>query len=213
MNYSIIETQSVVVEASPEGSYQEAVLYDGSSENFTAASPEVVREVEIACDQLPAQLCEVLSSSLEGLRDLKAEITQKIEFAWYRESVLESRIEQLMREAGSVDENRKKVLGESVSMYTSLLRGVITEIDEELVFFGPFTTSEHPRVVSVPFGASHGTSTTFFEHSVKLLKSQSKNIRKYLAVSYSRYMYGFDLQERNLERLEYKVTALNQSQQ
>lgn len=207
MNYNVdVEKKSV-----------EASLVEVQSSAILQHAPEGLqressRDVEIPAVPLSASLRASLALSLDALRALKSEILEKIEFAWSREAELENRIEQLMRSAGSVDENRKKVMGESVAMYTSLLRGVIVEIDEELVFFSPFTQEEHPFVVKVPFGASHQSSTVFFENSVKLLKSQSKNIRKYLAVSYSRYIYGFDLQERNIDRLEYKVAAIIEQQ-
>lgn len=213
MNHSIVEIENVVVEPVSDGVVDVVASQDVAEAVAPVSAPETARDVEISCDPIPASLREALSFALESLRLLKAEIVQKIEFAWRREEALENRLEQLMRDTGSTDEQRKKVLGESVAMYTGLLRSVIAEIDEELTFFGPFAAEAHPHVVKVPVGAADETSTLFFERSVKLLKSQSKNIRKYLAVSYSRYMYGFDLQERNLEQLEYKITTLLQYRQ
>ncbi len=213
MNYSLVEAEIVGMKSLDDVSAEVVSPSAYADESVEASSPEPAREVEIACEPISEDICAALSAALQNLNELKTEIVQKIEFAWNREAALEERLGRLMRETGSSDEQRKKVLGDSVAMYTSLLRGVIAEIDEELLFFAPFTTSDHPAVVNVPLGAAHDTSTVFFVRSVKLLKSQSKNIRKYLAVSYSRYMYGFDLQERNLERLEFKISAMQMYRQ
>jgi len=212
MNYSLVETENMVVESL---NYVSAEVSSdvAADETVSASHHELAREVEIACEPIPLEVAQTLRLALENLQALKAEIIQKIECASQREIALEDRLGRLMRDTGSSDEQRKKVLGESVAMYTSLLQGVMAEIDQELMFFTPFTASNHPSVVNVPLGAAHDSSTVFFVRSVKLLKSQSKNIRKYIAVSYSRYMYGFDLQERNLERLEFKISAMQMYRQ
>jgi hypothetical protein len=98
-------------------------------------------------------------------------------------------------------------------MYSALLHGILAEIDNEFAEFLPYSTSNHPATINVPEADAALSSQRYLEVSVKFLKSQAKSIRKYLMVSYSRYMYGFELQEKRLIVLAHRINQVAMAQQ
>jgi hypothetical protein len=164
-------------------------------------------KIEIVCNPVPVATQQSLAIVLGNLKSLKDEIEQKIAAALTRAQNIESVMEKIMTISPSViDERKKNALTESVATYTQLLNGIVLEIDVEIADFSPYAHAGHPTVISVPEKNSQIDSSIYLEGSVRFLRSQVKSIRKYLMVSYSRYMYGFELQEK---KLIYLVHQLN----
>ena len=179
---------------------------DAIAQSFSEQEDVAEVKVEIACNPVPLATQQSLAVVLGNLKSLKDEIEQKITAAWTRAQNIESVMEKIMDISASViDERKKGALTESVATYTELLKGIISEIDLEIADFSPYAQAGHPRVINVPEKNSQIDSSIYLESSVRFLRSQVKSIRKYLMVSYSRYMYGFDLQEKKLIYLAYQL--------
>ena len=205
MKYEDLENTTDTHEAAAgEAAAQELVLQ--SADRVEAA--EQMSSVEIPCDPIPALIVSDLKKSLEALQGVKDEILEKIQNSWTRKSVLETRIDRLIEAGVLTDEGRKKSLNESVEMYASLLSSIIDEINEQLNLYTPFTHEVPPATIKVLSFTPGESTNVYFEKAVKILRSQGKNIKKYLTVSYSRYLYGFDLQERNLDSIEIQLARV-----
>ena len=185
-------------------------------EGFEMASQEEQPEikVEIPCAPVSANLQIALKASLDNLDELKKEIQTKISEVWHRAKNIEEVMNKIAAVTDSaIDEKKKGALLESVAMYSALLNGILAEIDNELAEFLPYSTSGHPATIKVPETEVSNSSEKYLESSVKFLRSQAKSIRKYLMVSYSRYMYGFELQEKRLIVLAHRINQVAAAQQ
>ncbi|MBM3894224.1 hypothetical protein FJ366_01350 [Candidatus Dependentiae bacterium] len=171
-------------------------------------------KVEIACAPVSESQQVALKLAISGLSVLKDEIKGRIKEIWERAKNIETVMNSITEAAGStIDLKKKDALLESVAMYASLLEGIIAEIESEVAEFSPYGQSGHPETILVPESDARLSSDKYLDQSIKFLRSQAKSIRKYLMVSYSRYMYGFERQEMRLGLVINRINQIVQQQQ
>ena len=155
-----------------------------------------------------------LARVLYEMACLLYEIESKVESTLSREKSLDNMFDVLCKKGifGETEE-KQKLFGGGVITYVELLLGVAEEIKTELAAYG---ITEQKQISADNSGLSlkiHFSEErrqkigdeAIVRESIVNLRRQSKNIHKYLMVSYSRYMYGFDAQERRLAALMGRV--------
>lgn len=91
---------------------------------------------------------------------------------------------------------------ESVEKYLELLKGIISEIQNEMSYFIVFLKDKTPQYLVVP-QSDTDSFELFFAQKVRSVKKYIKDMKKDLNISYSRYCFGFEAQINRMAGIEY----------
>ena len=164
--------------------------------------------VELACEPLSAALQAELQDVFKKMRLVIQDIDAKAEIAQAKEASLQKKLDAFIKAEIFTGDARKKALTNGVESYLGLLAHIRSEMDKDLQMYAAYVGEQVPATVSVPASAGIQDSAAFFKAVIAGFKTQAKDVQKYLMVSHSRYMYGFDLQEKSLDALSYKLLSL-----
>lgn len=168
--------------------------------------------VELVCEQLPDMVQKELAAAIGKMMAVVQDIDQKAQVAVAREASLQRKLDVFIKAEIFVDDTRKKALTEGVESYLGLLAHIRAEIEKDMAFYAPYISETKPAMVTVPAAFAQKSATDFFKAAIGDLKGEIKSVVKYLNVSHSRYMYGFDLQEKSLDALSYRLLSLQRQQ-
>lgn len=91
----------------------------------------------------------------------------------------------------------------SAHSYTQLLDGIINELSGEIAYYNVFLSDEKPPVdkIVVPLQAPDKIED-YLELQMNGVKRYLKNVKRDIAISFSRYTFGFDEQLKHLTYVE-----------
>lgn len=163
---------------------------------------------ELTCEPLSHGLKVELTDILNKMHSVVADIDVKVQIATSKEAALQKKLDAFIKAEIFTGDTRKKALTDGVESYLGLLAHIRAEIEKDLNIYSPYVSEQVPATVTVPTAGLFPDSSAFFKAAITGLKAQAKDVVKYLTVSHSRYMYGFDLQEKSLDALSYKILSL-----
>jgi len=91
----------------------------------------------------------------------------------------------------------------SAHSYTKLLDGIINELSGEIAYYNVFVSDDAPPIdkIPVPLQAPDRIED-YLEVQMNGIKRYLKNVKRDIAISFSRYTYGFDEQLKHLTYVE-----------
>jgi hypothetical protein len=91
----------------------------------------------------------------------------------------------------------------SAHSYTHLLDGIINELSGEIAYYNVFVSDDAPPIdkIPVPLQAPDRIED-YLEVQMNGIKRYLKNVKRDIAISFSRYTYGFDEQLKHLTYVE-----------
>jgi hypothetical protein len=128
-----------------------------------------------------------------------------------RKKIMAEKVEALKNKILSLSEIYKVKMNttdhedaeKSVAQYAELLDGVIKELEKEMVHSYVFMNEGENKIekLVVPIEAPDSLDI-HIENRIKWTRKFTKDLHKNLSVSYSRYVFGFEEQERKIMVLE-----------
>lgn len=145
--------------------------------------------------------------SLESLLVLKEEILRKLDDALNRSALIKQKVDRLLH-SGKVQVNEEEYKNSEISVqhYAQLLHNIVNDIEQEMNSFSALMSDKMPQYFIIGKDEPANFSD-FIEEKMKAIRKYSKNIRKDLNVSDSRYRYGFDAQMKRISYIERFVAA------
>lgn len=144
-----------------------------------------------------------LSDALNLLIRLKAEVVAKKVGLLEKEDFIKSMVAKLKAsDKVNIDEDEFNKTEKSVMNFAQLLDEMIAEIDADVLFYTKLLSDTPPTHVM----AYKEESDDFKDHleaRITSIKKYAKNAKRDLAVSYSRYCFGFDVQMRQIAYVEH----------
>ena len=163
---------------------------------------------ELSCEPLSEGLKAELVEVVGRMQAVVDDIDAKVQIATSKEAGLQKKLDAFIKAEIFTGDSRKKALTDGVESYLGLLAHIRAEMEKDLNIYTPYIGENIPATVTVPTAVAFKDSSAFFKAAIVGLKAQAKDVLKYLTVSHSRYMYGFDLQEKSLDALSYKILSL-----
>ena len=180
---------------------------------YEDAGEELRKQLEIAhkklvlTEPLSQQTKQKFQESLASLAALKEEILRKLDEALLRSSLIKQKVDLLLH-SGKVQVNEEEYKNSEISVqhYAQLLHTIVDDIEQEMKAFSVLTADQLPQYFIITKDEP-SKFVDFVEEKIKAIRKYSKNIRKDLNVSDSRYRYGFDAQMKRISYIERFVAA------
>ncbi len=180
-----------------------------SSEQRDAAWQKVLADVtkKIATTPLPDVVRQAVVEGIALLDTLQQEIAATKQGSMLKRQAIRDKIEALKGHGKvQIDEQRVMVEDDDVKAFVKLLDDMIVELDGDKAMHQLFINP--PDREFTVLNTDPDSFAEFVLQRVDSMKRHVKIARRDLAVSYSRYCFGFDRQMKQLEHLEY-ILKLN----
>lgn len=153
---------------------------------------------QINTTPLQGELKLQLARAVESLQDLKQEIERKKGGALEKRQLIREKVTALC-DSGKVNVDQSEFDKSDVSVheFVGLLERMIEEVDADYQFY-KLLVSEAPPATMLVFKVEHGTFEEVVAQRIEMIKRYVKTAKRDLAVSYSRYCYGFEAQIRQI---------------
>jgi hypothetical protein len=199
-------------------------------ENKVVQGAEIEQEVKqvpaegetyaVVVHPIPAPLKKQFALALDDFVLLQKEIEEKMQLAFERNGSIQARIHRLVNDAKiEINQAHYQHFNESISVYMQLLRDIRTECAEEIEWCTQIIALDAPKTIQVPlaFDAdfyrwSLGHDALTDEEKVRVvnqkieqMRRHSKVVRKDVRVSFSRYLFGFSAQLKQVEVIEHSL--------
>jgi hypothetical protein len=154
--------------------------------------------VETITDAVRQQIEEIIAL----VNSLKAEIQFKRSGALEKKVLMQEKLASL-KQAGKfkINENEFEKFYHGVDEYIKLLDTMLQEVDRDLAFYQSYMSPTPPEFITVERAAPDS-----FEQVLalrfKMVRKNVKNAKHDLAISYSRYSFGFESQMRQILYVE-----------
>ncbi len=157
---------------------------------------------QLAVEPLQADLRTGLTCAVQALHDLKNEIAQKKDGALEKRQLIREKVMALC-ESGKVNVDQSEFDKSDISVheFVGLLDRMIEEVDADYLFYNDLLSDAPPATMLV-FKVEHGTFEEIIKQRIEMIKRYVKTAKRDLAVSYSRYCYGFEAQIRQILYVE-----------
>jgi hypothetical protein len=176
-----------------------------TEEQIAAQRQKMYDEVteKIPTTSLQGTLKASLLAAVQALEALKNEIEEKKQGAVEKRSLIKEKVQALC-DSGKVniDTTEFEKSDVSVKEFVGLLDRMIQEVDADYVFYKSFTENEPPATITVFKVEQRGSFEDVIKERIDMIKRYVKTARRDLAVSYSRYCYGFEAQIRHILYVE-----------
>lgn len=146
---------------------------------------------------------ETCNQTIKQLEDLKSEIKLKQDNIEEQKKQFEDRLKKLasVNKSIKIDSKQKAALHEDCAQFFSALDNVIKEIDQQISSWNEFLSSEKS-----PLKTKEQDKLIFAAMYLKQRVSQTKKFIKRtiknVSVAHSRFSFGFDSQQKQLNYLE-----------
>ena len=91
----------------------------------------------------------------------------------------------------------------SAHSYTQLLDGIINELSGEIAYYNVFISDDAPPIEKIPVPIQAPDKIEdYLELQMNGVKRYLKNVKRDIAISFSRYTFGFDEQLKHLTYVE-----------
>jgi hypothetical protein len=153
---------------------------------------------QINTTPLQGELKLQLARAVQSLQDLKEEIASKKGGALEKRQLIREKVTALC-DSGKVNVDQSEFDKSDVSVheFVGLLERMIEEVDADYQFY-KLLVSEAPPATMLVFKVEHGTFEEVVAQRIEMIKRYVKTAKRDLAVSYSRYCYGFEAQIRQI---------------
>lgn len=143
-----------------------------------------------------------LQYAIDLLITLKDEVLEKKRGALEKKECIKDKISHL-KESGKVniDEEEFRKTETSVAEFVGLLDKMIDEINRDVIFYQSLLSDNPPSHVFAYKDESDDFGDQL-ENRISSIKKYAKNAKRDLAISYSRYCFGFDAQIRQISYVE-----------
>lgn len=182
-----------------ESCCQHSVKAKSAEESIDSTKEKILPFVEIN-DELKLRLKE----SVYSLLLLKEEVDFRTKFILERIAAIKDKANNLaVTYKFKLDGKEHERAEESVNQYAKLLEGISKEVERELVL-SYMLLNEGEKKLEKLVAPINGPASfeEYVSDRIKWTKKFVKDLNKNLSVSYSRYLFGFEDQERQLEVLE-----------
>lgn len=184
---------------------------DHASEQMREKLQNFIKQVAVT--DIGAEQKERFNSSIHSLESLKNEINDK------KSSVIEKKefIKQKMltlknSQKVTIDENEFVKSEKSVAEYVRLLDKMVIEIERDITYYTSLISSTPPEHVMV-LKSSSDSFEDYVQERIANIKKYIKTETRDLAVSYSRYCFGFDAQIRQIAYVEQVLHRMNEEKE
>lgn len=157
----------------------------------------------LAPNILTAKLTNECQQTIKQLEDLKKEIRAKQENIQQQNDDFETRLNKLTHANKEIKINaqQKMALHEDCAHFYQALEKLVTDIDSKITGWDELTASEKS-----PLKSEKPEELLFFSLYLKQRTKQTKKfikkIKKEVSVAHSRFSFGFDSQQKQLNYLE-----------
>lgn len=141
-------------------------------------------------------------ASLEQLVQLKKELIEKKDAASEISLNIKSKINNLSKNS-AIQINQREIADadKSVKDYLDLLQNLANEVDGELTKYSMLLPDKCPDEVTV-WKTEPDDFDQYIQGLTKIIKKYSKNVRKDIAISFSRFCFGFQEQLKRINYIE-----------
>lgn len=145
--------------------------------------------------------------SLEQLVQLKKELIEKKDAASEISLNIKSKINNLSKNS-AIQINQREIADadKSVKDYLDLLQNLANEVDGELTKNSMLLPDKCPDEVTV-WKTEPDDFDQYMQGLTKIIKKYSKNVRKDIAISFSRFCFGFQEQLKRINYIEAYLAA------
>lgn len=196
------ETPAPAVELAPS----EATIAQERAEEATERFVHQTTKQVVTAPLQPA-VAKELTAALRLLTQLREEIEGKRDGALEKRGLIRAKILSL-RDSGkvNVDEAEFEKSDTSVQEFVHLLERMVEEVTADEAFYTSLLQDNRPAQVQA-FITEPDDFQVWVKERINLIKRYVKAAKRDLAVSYSRYCFGFDVQIRQISYVERVVTA------
>ncbi len=200
------EITPVVTESTPDGQSPELTDSEIAAERQKMYD-EVTQKIPTA--PLHGELKVSLDRAVEALHSLKQEIAEKKQGAIEKRQLIREKVMALCDSGKvNVDASEFEKSDVSVQEFVALLDRMIEEVDTDYVYYKELA-SDQPPVTMIVFKVERSGFEEVIKERIEMIKRYVKTARRDLAVSYSRYCYGFEAQIRQILFVEQVLMKKN----
>ena len=148
------------------------------------------------------------NKTIELLESLKLEIQSKQENILEQSAQFETRLHKLttINKTIKIDTKQQRALHDDCAHYHEALRTLITDIDSKVAGWNTFLSSEKSPLVTKK-DEELVLFSIYLKHRITQTKKFIKKINKDVTVAHSRFSFGFDTQQKQLNYLEHISAA------
>ncbi len=184
---------------------------------------EVVEKIQVMIHPVPAAVSAQFEVMLAELREMQQEIEEKERLAHEKNNSIAGRIHVLI-DTYKVEINKSHYehFVRSIATYMQLLRDMHREFAEEIMLCSFVKNVQAPMLYDLPINTELETYKWFLGHDaltevekerlvlgkIQHVKRYIKTVKKDLRVSFSRYLFGFDAQMKQVERIEMSIQEM-----
>lgn len=157
---------------------------------------------QVAVGEISPAECVKFQDALNFLLALKAEVAAKRVGSLEKKDFIKSMVAKL-KESGrvNIDEAEFNKTEKSVMEFVQLLDKMVAEIDADIEFYTKLLSDTPPSYV-MAYKDESDNFKDYLDARMASIKKYAKNAKRDLAVSYSRYCFGFDAQIRQIAYVE-----------
>jgi hypothetical protein len=179
-----------------------------------------IEKIQVMIHPVPVAVSAQFEVMLAELREMQQEIEEKERLAHEKNNSIAQRIHVLI-DTYKVEINKSHYehFVRSIATYMQLLRDMHREFVEEIVLCSFVKNVQAPMLYDLPINTELETYKWFLGHDaltevekerlvlgkIQHVKRYIKTVKKDLRVSFSRYLFGFDAQMKQVERIEMSI--------
>ncbi len=182
-----------------------------------------IEKIQVMIHPVPAAVSAQFEVMLAELREMQQEIEEKERLAHEKNNSIAGRIHILI-DTYKVEINKSHYehFVRSIATYMQLLRDMHREFAEEIMLCSFVKNVQAPMLYDLPINTELETYKWFLGHDaltevekerlvagkIQHVKRYIKTVKKDLRVSFSRYLFGFDAQMKQVERIEMSIQEM-----
>lgn len=186
----------------------------------TTEAVEAQQTYAVVLHPVPASLKKQFSLALDDLRELQKEIAEKMQLAAAHNESIQARIHRLVNDAKvEINQEHYHHFNQSIAVYMNLLKDIYAECGQELDWSTQILELENSKTVQVPldfdadfyrWALGHDALTDeeitrVINQKIEQIRRHAKVVRKDVRVSFSRYLFGFSAQLKQVEVIEHSL--------
>ena len=207
-----IKNEEVIVEEKVE-----AVSAEKSEMEESSSEEKKTETMQIMIHPIPQVVRKAFEMMMNDLFVIQSEIENKQNLANDQNRVIGERITSLVKEYDiEVNRSHYEHFVKSIATYMQLLHDIGREFRDEIILCHHVASLEEPKLYDMPVNIDLESYKWFLGHDalteeekqtlllgkIQQVKRHIKTVKKDLRVSFSRYLYGFDAQMKQVERIE-----------
>ncbi len=145
-----------------------------------------------------------IEEAVQALSALRDEILEKRSGALEKKNIIRDKVAFLQASGKvNINDDEFKKSDKSVDEFVTLLDKMISEVERDIAFFNSLLDDKNRPEHILAFNFESDDFADHVANRVSGVKKYVKSAKRDLAVSYSRYCFGFDAQIRQISYVEY----------